>query len=186
MKRILLLFSALMLSISALWAHDVEIDGICYNLDEINKTAEVTYKGNDDIGYYFEYSGSVIIPETITYESETYSVTSVVDGAFSICYALTSVTIGNSVTFIGDDAFRECKNLISVTIGENLDEIGRDVFEFCSSLTEIIVSLKNEKFSSENGVLYNKDKTTLIKYPAGKKDTSFTIPNSVTSMYITL
>ena len=52
----------------------------------------------------------------------------------------------------------------------------------CCDLTEILVLSKNEEFSSENCDLYNKDKTTLIKYPEGKKDTSFTIPNSVTSI----
>ncbi len=158
MKRILLLFSALMLSITILWAHDVEIDGIYYNLS--NKTAKVTYRGNDEFEYSNEYSGSVTIPEAITYNSEVYSVTSIGSSAFRYCSGLTSVTIPNSVT-----------------------SIGFYVFSSCSSLTEILVSSNNEKFSSENGVLYyNKDKTTLIQYPAGKKDTSFNIPNSVTSI----
>ena len=60
MKRILLLFSALMLSCIALWAHDVVIAGIYYNLDKTNKTAEVTYRGDDPFSY--EYSGSVRSP----------------------------------------------------------------------------------------------------------------------------
>ena len=81
MKRILLLFSALMLSCIALWAHDVEIDGIYYNLDETNKTARVTYRGNYHDDYDDEYRGSVTIPETITYYSQTYSVKYIVDFA---------------------------------------------------------------------------------------------------------
>ena len=159
MKRLLLFLSALMLSIAALWAHDVEIGGIYYNLYESDKVAEVTYYGNYYESVHNEYSGSVTIPETITYNSEIYSVTSIGSSAFRYCSGLTSVTIPNSVTSIGDDAFSSC-----------------------SGLTEILFSSNNEEFSSENGVLYNKDKTTLIQYPAGKKDTSFTIPNSVTSI----
>ena len=163
MKRLLLLFSALMLSIIALWANDVEIDGIFYNINETNKTAEVTYRGNYDMEYSNEYSGSVTIPETITYNSEIYSVTSIGSWTFSGCSGLTSITIPNSVISIGNYAFH-----------------------YCSGLTEILVSSNNEKYSSENGVLYNKDKTTLIKYPEGKKDTNFTIPNSVTTLTMIL
>ena len=158
MERLLLLFSALMLSISALWAHDVEIDGIYYNLDETNKTAEVTYRGIYDMEYN-EYSGSVTIPSSVTYNSNIYSVSSIGYTAFSGCSELTEVTIPSSVTYIGEFVFYDCRNL-----------------------TEILVSSSNEKFSSENGVLFDKDKTILIIYPARKNDNSFTIPNSVTSI----
>ena len=159
MKRLLLFLSALMVSISALRAHDVEIDGIYYNIDETNKTAGVTYRGNNDYEYSNEYSGSVTIPETITYNSEIYSVTSIAKTAFTGCSELTEITIPCSVT-----------------------DIEAIAFLYCDDLTKILVSSNNEKYSSENGVLYNMSKTTLIKYPAGKKDTSFTIPNSVTSI----
>ena len=111
MKRILLLFSALMLSITALWAHDVEIDGIYYNLDETNKTAEVTFRGSSALDYSNEYIASYKIPSFITFESEEYIVTSIGDSAFYNCRELTSVNMPNTITSIGKDAFYQCNNL---------------------------------------------------------------------------
>ena len=90
-----------MLSIAAVWAHDVEIDGIYYNLDEEIKTVEVTYGVN-------KYSGSIIIPETITYNSEIYRVTSLGYCAFEDCDRLTSVAIPNTVSDIGSLTFAGC------------------------------------------------------------------------------
>ena len=135
MKRIILLFSVLMLSCIALWAHDVEIDGIYYNLNETKKTAEVTYYGDDD--YNNEYSGSVTIPETLTYNSQTYRVTSIGSSAFSRCSGLAEVTIPNSVTSIGNEAFYYCSGLTSVTIGNSVTYIDGGAFIGCSGLTKV-------------------------------------------------
>ena len=122
MKRILLLFSALMLSCIALWAHDVVIDGIYYDLDETKKTAGVTYRGGDYDDYDDEYSGSVTIPETITYNSEIYSVTYIDERAFYDCSRLTEVTIPNSVTYIGFFAFFGCSGLTKVNYLGTVDK----------------------------------------------------------------
>ena len=130
MKRILLLFSALMLSCITLWAHDVDIDGIYYNLDETNKTAEVTYRGVSSNEYSNEYLGSVTIPEAITYNSKTYSVTSIGYQAFFGCSELTSVTIPNSVTSIEEDTFSACSGLTSITIPNSVKSIGRLALEY--------------------------------------------------------
>ena len=75
MKNFFLLLTLLCLSLSAR-AHDAEVDGIFYNLDAANKTATVTYKGDNYNSYSNEYSGAVVIPETVTYKGITYSVTS--------------------------------------------------------------------------------------------------------------
>jgi len=108
------------------------------------------------------------------------SVTSIGDLAFYVCASLASITIPDSVTSIGDYAFGHCTNLASVTIPNSVTSIGV-AFGGCTSLTAINVDSGNRNYSSEQGVLYNKDKTVLYTYPAGKTG-AFTIPNSVTSI----
>ena len=107
MKKYFLLLTLLCLSLSAR-AHDAEVDGIFYNLDADNKTATVTFKGNNCASYDNEYSGDVEIPETVTYDGITYSVTSLGRFCFAGCRSLTSITIPNSVTSLGDYCFEGC------------------------------------------------------------------------------
>ena len=95
--------------------------------------------------------------------------------------SLKKVTItGNSS--IASYAFYECRSLTSVEIGDSVTSIGSFAFEYCSSLTNITVSKDNERYKDIDGNLYSKDGTILIQYAMGKTDTSFTIPNSVTSI----
>ena len=110
------------------------------------------------------------------------SVRSIGDYAFNGCKSLTSVTIPNSVTSIGEGAFGNCKSLTSVTIPNSVTSIGSSAFECCSSLTSINVDANNANYCSIDGVLFSKDKTTLIQYPAGNTRIEYIIPNSVTSI----
>ena len=106
-QRFILFVSTLVLSIafgSSAFAEPVEVDGIYYNLDTTNKTAEVTYKDID----YKSYSGDVIIPESITLENVKYSVLSIGENAFRDSHQLTSIEIPNSVNSIGKYAFFYC------------------------------------------------------------------------------
>ena len=106
MKKICLLLILLCLSLSAR-AHDTQVDGIFYNLDVVNRTATVTFKG-DNCWDDDEYSGDVVIPETVFYYGFTYSVTSLGERCFDGCSSLTSITIPNSVTSLGGDCFKIC------------------------------------------------------------------------------
>ena len=110
------------------------------------------------------------------------SVMEVGSSAFSGCSSLTSITIPNSVTEIGVYAFKGCTSLTSITIPNSVTNIGDSTFWGCSSLTAIYVAVDNKNYTSVNGVLFNKDKTALICYPAGKTDKSYNITNSVTSI----
>jgi outer membrane protein assembly factor BamB len=109
------------------------------------------------------------------------SVTTIGNWAFSHCDGLTSVTIPNSVTSVGDLAFYYCDSLTSVTIPSSVSSIGASAFSCCDSLTAITVDGLNPFYSTVAGVLFNKNRTTLIQCPGGKAG-SYTIPNSVTSI----
>lgn len=104
------------------------------------------------------------------------------DEAFAQCYSITSITIPNSVTSIGRGAFSGCNSLTSIEIPSSVTNIGNFVFSSCSSLCEIKVSNDNNSYSSENGVLFDKDRKLLICYSQGKTGSYYKIPVSVTSI----
>ena len=166
-KHLLLLFAALLPLVAS--AEKVEIGGIWYNLVSKAKQAEVTFKGDSYDSYYNEYSGSITLPATVTYDGVAYSVTSIGDYAFYDCSSLTAITIPASVTSIGNMAFLVCYNLTAITIPEGVTSIGEYTFAYCSSLTAItipesVTSIGGDAFSS----CYNL--------------TAITIPEGVTSI----
>ena len=160
------------------------VDGILFDK---NRTGIITYPAG-------KQGTSYTIPSSVTYIEkgafyECYnlssitipsSVTSIGFGAFAECTSLTSITIPSSVTYIGNSAFSNCTNLTSITIPSSVTSIRDYAFSNCTSLTSINVDAQNREFSSVDGVLFNKNRTRIITYPAGKQGTSYTIPSSVT------
>ena len=164
------LFTALLLLCTTIAsAYDFEVSGIYYNIlvDKTNEV-EVTWRGPNR-NSYDEYTSSVTIPATVSYNGTTYSVTSIGSSAFYSCTSLTSITIPKSVTSIGDYAFEDCSSLISVTIGESVASIGKSAFTNCSGLTSITI-LNSVKIIGDYA-FYNCSGLT-----------SVTIGNSVTSI----
>ena len=123
-------------------------------------------------------SGSITIPATIG----GYPVTTIGSEAFKNCTNLTSATIGNNVTTINRSVFANCTALTSVVIGGSVKSIGTYIFENCTSLVNITVGTTNTNYSSSDGVLFNKGKTKLISYPAGKSSATYAIPSTITSL----
>ena len=171
MKHLKYLFTALLLlCTTSATAHDFEVGGIYYYVtDATNKTVAVTYRGTSYNVYLNEYTGSVVIPQSVTYNGSTYSVTSIGDEAFSCCTGLTSIVIPNSVTSIGDNAFSGCTGLTSIVIPNSVTSIGIYAFSGCTGLTSI--EIPNSVTSIGDGTFY--DCTGL---------TSIVIPNSVISI----
>ena len=109
------------------------------------------------------------------------SVTSIGSSAFYGCTSLTSVTIPDGVTSIGEFAFDHCTSLTSVAIPNSVTSIGRGAFSNCAALTGIWVTEGNSHYSSDaSGVLFRKDKTTLVQCPGTLA--ACMIPDSVTSI----
>ena len=140
----------------------------------ISGTGEMKdYSGSNNSPYY-NYKESI---KTVEIQNE---VTSIGNYAFENCKSLTSIEISSNVTIIGDDAFAYCTNLTSIEIPSSVTSVGYYAFSECTSLNSINVDKSNQKYSSEDGILFDKDKKELIRYPTGKKEKEYNIPSSVT------
>jgi len=144
----------------------------CTSLTNITMPNSVTSIG-DSAFYDCASLTSITIPNSLTNISMS---------TFSGCTSLTNITIPDSIASIGEYAFYGCISLTSITIPNSVTEIGICAFSGCTSLVAINVATGNKNYVSVNGVLYNKDKTTIICYPAGKKDKNYKILNSVMSI----
>ena len=166
------------------FAEEAIIDGIKYSLNDETLEAEVARRK--------EYSGDIIIPETVDYDGKTYSVTNIGDYAFFNCKGLTSVTIPNSVTSIGRFAFSYSAGLTSVTIPNSVTSIGERAFSYCAGLTSVTIG--NSVTNIGDYAFYDCSGLTSVTIPNSVTSigdyvfyecsglTSVTIPNSVTSI----
>lgn len=150
--------------------------------------------------------GDIVIDENVAYKGENYLVVSVEESAFSNCSGITSVvfpntvkvleksifydcssleqvTLPNSLVEIGKSVFYKCANLKTVNIPKSVEKIGNGAFRMCSKMTTFTVDNENANFSSDaNGILFNKDKTELVRCPEGSSVTDYIVPNTVTSI----
>lgn len=140
-------------------------------------------------------SEEIILPETVTYirEMSFYScanlkkitlpssLTEIGNNAFDNCTLLETIDTGGAVT-IGQNVFLDCPSLKNLTISGNCTSIGaedEEPFLYCTALESVTVTSGDGIYSSENGVLYNKDKSTIILYPQAKTDKKYKAPKSV-------
>ena len=180
--NILFLLLAILLPFTAN-AYDFEVDGIYYNILGDNEV-EVT-SGRS-------YTGDVTIPTTVIYDSTTYSVTSIGEGAFYNCTGLTSIEIPNSVTNIRGWAFYNCSGLTSIEIPNSVTNIGEWAFTLCYGLKNL--DIPNSVTSIGEGAFTSCCSLTILDIPNSVTSigetafydcwglTSVTIGNSVTSI----
>ena len=204
MKRLSILLLSLLCTAATTFAYDFQSGDLYYNITS-DTTVEVTYqKYWQEIWNSANYQGltTATIPETVTYNGTTYSVTSIGDYTFDNCFSLTSVTIPNSVTNIGMSALYGCSGLTSITIPNFVTSIGNNAFSGCSSFTSITIpnsvtsignyafisceSLTSMMVESGNTVYDTRENCNAIIETASKTliagCQSTTIPNSVTSI----
>lgn len=162
------------------------IDGVLYTED---KTSIIQYppKKTSDTDSY-------TIPETVTkissgaFYNSTLSSITIPDSATEIgdkaFYGsnITEITLPDSLKTIGEEAFALCYKPTKITIPASVEVIGLNAFYCCTSMNEIIVSPKNEIYTSIDGVLFSKDMKTLINYPQGKSGSEYKVPDSVTTI----
>ena len=157
MKQIFLFISLLLVPLAVDAQEEVTIDGLKYILSAESHLAKIE-NGNS-------WTGELVIPETINYKNEEYTVVAIDWLAFDFCHMLTKVRIPKTVLLITHYAGRDaCKN----------------PFRGCSNLESIEVDEDNPAMCSVDGVLFSKDKTQLYCYPAGKKQKRYDVPEGVT------
>lgn len=143
----------------------------------------------------------IIIPEGVVYigrRAFSYSNVEIVhlpnsldeigEDAFYSCNQLTQITLPDGLEYIGESAFCNCRKLESVRIPKTVKNIGYYAFDCYNYYQEnygiksIEVDPENKVYASENGVLFDKAMTELIKYPSGKKDKSYAVPEGVVTI----
>ena len=140
----------------------------CELLEEISIPGTVTTVGNSAF-YRCKNLKNIEIPEGVTK----------IDGsAFIFCSSLEQIKLPQSLTSIGSGVFGDCTSLISIELPDNAI-ISSSTFRGCKNLSKIVLSDTNNNYIVKNGILYNKNMTRILCYPAGIKDTEFFVPDTV-------
>ena len=162
---------------------DIVLNGIKYRLYP-TKTAKVLKKN--------DYSGDIVIPETVTYNNITYKITSLERGCFEGCWLLTSINLSSSITSLESGCFEGCWSLTSINLPSSITSLGDDCFSDCSSLTSI--NLPSSITSLGDGCFRDCSRLTSINLPSSitslgsycfrgcSRLTSINLPSSITSL----
>jgi hypothetical protein len=195
MKKHVIILIALMTTCNFVFGqYDFVIEGIYYKITSpINHTVAVTSQ-NTSSPYNAEdtHIGSVIIPDSVTHEGNTYAVTAIGSRAFSSCNKLTSITIPNTVTTIENSAFSNCRTLAEVIIPNTVTSIGNYAFTECRILQSItipnsVTTIGDYAFSycvalSDINIPNSVVSIGIYTFTYCSELTSLTIPSSLTSI----
>ncbi len=183
------------------------IDGVLYNKNQTELVRYPQAKTTDlytipdsvqTIGYQAFFSADIKeieIPISVTeimsgaFQDSSLSsihipdgITTIASDTFRADSKLANVSLPDSIQSIGDNAFGGCNSLTNFTISKNVTSIGTNIFYDALALASIEVDEDNDFYSSEDGVLFNKDQTELLIYPQGKHDSDYIVPNGVVSI----
>ena len=178
------------------WAYDFMVDDIYYTVDTVTCEASVVRNGKQPT-----YSGNVVIPETVTYEGTTYTVTTIASMAFygstvqsislpntlrtierfglANCKGLTELIVPNSVTTIGEYACEESEDLLRVFIGSGVTSIDDYLCEDCFKVESLEVHPDNPAYDSRdncNAIIETATNSLIV----GCKNT--VLPNTITEI----
>ena len=152
--------------------HNIQYENILENV--------IIEEGVTTIGYhafsYLDNLNSINIANTVKIIGSS---------AFLGCGSLSKISIPDSVTLIEENAFQSCRGIKEIYIGSGAiyNTSSETRFYGCNNLEKITVSENNPNFSSQDGILFNKSKTEILKYPANKSGDTYTIPNTVTTIH---
>ena len=159
--------------------------GNCYNLENIEVTSTNSNVSSED-GVLFNKDKTVLLFYPSGKETPSYTVpitvTELNEYAFAGSQCLTFLNLPNTLNKIGIYAFRDCPQLSIINLPAGVSSLHVTAFEGSKKLSEISVDAANEQFSSLDGVLFDKDRKTLICYPMGKEDETYTVPNGVNTI----
>lgn len=189
LSSLLALFLCLGLTVPAL-ADDPFVgtkDGITYKYIVVANEVLNSYKApNTLFGGMFAGEYSVIVVKEAERSIEIANIiggVAIWNSAFSDCRELTSVTIPDTIRAIGSGVFYGCSKLPMLSIPASVEFIDYGIAQGCSSMTKIEVAEDNEYYCSVDGVLFSKDMTELLAYPAAKTGSTYTVPDTVVDIY---
>lgn len=177
------LFPIIELKASAISKFFIDPQGVKYSENYLkDSTATIAASG-----YTENVKENIIIPEEIPFDGSEQTVKIIGSGTFINCQNINSIMSSNEITNISSYAFYGCKNLTTVYLGKKVNYVSSSAFFCCPNLERIIVDAENETFTiGEDGALYNKDQTKLIKIPSvscnpvtGMFNTKYELPLSV-------
>ena len=155
--------------------HETDHSFFKYNKDT-NTVVEYTHiYGEGDP----QYCINIVVPEYFIIDDIEYPSTYINEDCFSTVPSITSIEFQDTLVSIGTNCFYNCNELENIILPKSVSIIENSPIVSCNNLTNITVHPDNPTFLSENGVLYNKDKTSLIVYPSNKSDDTFLIEESV-------
>ena len=132
MKKFLLTLFAMFASMVSAGAYDFTVDGIYYDINEDGTTLAIVPDES-----YKDFTGDLVLPDTVTYNGTKYTVKFINNEAFKYCNGLTSVTLPNTVTVVGMMAFDHCDSLETLTIGTSLYMSGSGAFTNCKNVKTV-------------------------------------------------